>query len=71
MIKFCSLFFSGVPQSVTRFWGASELRLKIENDDYHVYMAPNVTAVKQLHDDHQVCLHLKMFARAFLDFHNK
>ena len=31
------------------------MRLQIKNDDYHVYIANNVTMVKKMHDDHQVC----------------
>jgi hypothetical protein len=34
------------------FWSSSEFLLKIDCEDYHVYMGRNVSMVKQLHTDH-------------------
>jgi hypothetical protein len=39
---------------LTKFWGSADLRLKIDEDSYYVYLAPNVTAVKEMHEAHHV-----------------
>ena len=49
-----SLIFSvtGTKISVLHFWTSIEMRLKIESDDYHLYMGRNTSMVKKMHDDH-------------------
>ena len=43
---------NGTDLSVFNFWTTVELRLKIESDNYHLYMERNVSMVKKMYDDH-------------------
>jgi hypothetical protein len=44
--------YNGTQISVLNFWTSIEMRLKIDSDDYHLYMGRNVSMVKQMHEDH-------------------
>jgi len=44
--------YNGTKISVLHFWTSIEMRLKIESDDYHLYMGRNTSMVKTMHDDH-------------------
>ena len=50
MIKM--FIFSGTKVSVLNFWTSIEMRLRIESDDYHLYLGRNISMVQKLHDDH-------------------
>ena len=43
---------NGTDLSVFNFWTTVELRLKIESDNYHLYMERNVSMVKKMYEDH-------------------
>jgi len=46
---FCHL---GRGPELVGFWSAAEMRLKIDGEDYNVYMAENVSMVQELHKEH-------------------
>ena len=35
------------------FWSAAEMKLRIDSDEYHIYMGKNVSMVQKQHDDSQ------------------
>lgn len=45
--------YNGSAPSLANFWGSAEMRLKIQSEDYHVYMGDNVTMVQKMHADHK------------------
>ena len=45
---------AGSDPSIVNFWSSVDLRLKMENDDYFVYLASNVTAVQEMHNEQTV-----------------
>ena len=45
-------FFPGSNISVFYFWTSVELRLKIDSEDYHLYIGNNVSTVQKMHEDH-------------------
>jgi len=46
---FCHL---GQGPELVGFWSAAEMRLKIDGDNYNVYMADNVSMVQAMHQEH-------------------
>merc|ERR1712018_294512 len=45
--------YNGTALSVLNFWSAAEMKLKIDSDEYHIYMGKNVSMVIKQHDDAQ------------------
>ena len=67
MEEFRIFCHKGRDPDLTGFWSSAEMRLRIDGDDYHVYVAENLSAVQEMHKTHQV----NIFSCVILPFGGK